>query len=416
VPRGSPRFASSPNVFDAIAGGDVLLHHPYEGFGAVIDFLRSATDDPDVLAIKMTLYRAGSHSETAAALIRAAEKGKQVAVSIELKARFDEENNIGWARALERAGAHVFYGTAGLKTHAKVLLVVRREGGKLKRYVHVSTGNYNAMTAKLYTDMGLFTCDPDMGHDASELFNSLSGFSRKSTYRKMAVAPVTLRQTILSKIEEQTKTALSGRPARIFAKINSLVDDEVIRSLYRASAAGVSVDLLVRGVCCLRPGVPGISEKIRVHSLVGRFLEHERVIVFGVGKDESFFLTSADWMPRNLDRRVEILFPIQSATIRERIRRECIEPLERDNCRVYDMDAQGVYKRRTPPPQSPAIDAQTCAARGHAGTPASPAIPAESAPPIDFDERAGASAGPPAGSGAKHTPDVARASSRSPPP
>jgi polyphosphate kinase len=377
VPRDSPRFAASPNVFDAIGAGDVLLHHPYESFGAVIDFLRAAADDPDVLAIKMTLYRAGSHSETAAALIRAAEKGKQVAVSIELKARFDEENNIGWARALERAGAHVFYGTAGLKTHAKVLLVVRREGGKLRRYVHLSTGNYNASTAKLYTDTGLFTCDPDMGHDASELFNSLSGFSRRSAYRKLAVAPVTLRSTILSKIEAQTKAALSGKPARIFAKLNSLVDEEVIRALYRASMAGVAVDLLVRGVCCLRPGISGISEKIRVHSLVGRFLEHERVVVFGVGKDESFFLTSADWMPRNLDRRVEVLFPIESAAIREKLRRECIEPLERDNCRVYDMDAQGVYKRRSPPPRSAAIDAQTWAAEGHAETSTSHAAAAE---------------------------------------
>src|SRR5580658_10111276 len=310
VPR-TTDLAGPDDIFAAIAEGDILLHHPYDGFGTVLEFLRAAAEHPDVLAIKMTLYRAGSNSETAAALVRAAERGKQVAVSVELKARFDEENNILWARALERAGAHVFYGAAGLKTHAKALLVVKREGHALRRYVHLSTGNYNASTAKLYTDTGLLTCDPDIGADATELFNALSGFSRTPSYRKLAVAPVTLRSTILSKIEAQIGLARASKPARIFAKLNALVDKQVIDTLYRASSAGVSIDLVVRGVCCLRPGVPGLSDNIRVRSLVGRFLEHERVLVFGAGGDAQYFLTSADWMPRNLDRRVELLFPVQ---------------------------------------------------------------------------------------------------------
>ncbi len=373
----TPGWATPSAIFEAIARGDILLHHPYDGFGPVLEFLRAAADDPDVLAIKMTLYRAGSNSETAAALVRAAEKGKQVAVSIELKARFDEENNIGWARALERAGAHVFYGASGLKTHAKVLLVVRREGHTLRRYVHLSTGNYNATTAKLYTDTGILTCDPDIGADVSELFNSLSGFSRNTRYRKLAVAPITLRSTLLSKIDEQATCASAGKPARIFAKLNALVDTDVIHALYRASSAGVSVELVVRGVCCLRPGVPGVSENIRVRSLIGRFLEHERVLVFGTGSDEAFFLSSADWMPRNLDRRVELLFPVRSVAIRERIRRECLEPLDRDNCRVYEMRADGTYERRQPAPGSPEVDAQQWAAhRDAAATTAERPAPA----------------------------------------
>jgi polyphosphate kinase len=350
--------AGVDDIFGAIANGDILLHHPYDSFGTVLEFLRAAAEHPDVLAIKMTLYRAGSHSETAAALVRAAERGKQVAVSVELKARFDEENNILWARALERAGAHVFYGAAGLKTHAKALLVVKREGHGLRRYVHLSTGNYNASTAKLYTDTGLLTCDPDFGSDATELFNALSGFSRTPAYRKLAVAPVTLRSTILAKIDAQIGLARASKPARIFAKLNALVDKQVIDALYRASAAGVAVDLVVRGVCCLRPGVPGLSENIRVRSLVGRFLEHERVLVFGAGGDAQYFLTSADWMPRNLDRRVELLFPVQSEAIQARLQREVLEPLERDNCRVYEMHADGTYIRRQPAAGAQPIDAQ----------------------------------------------------------
>jgi polyphosphate kinase len=360
-----PEWATRDAIFDAIAQRDILLHHPYDGFDPVLEFLRAAAEHPEVLAIKMTLYRAGNHSETAAALVRAAEKGKQVAVSVELKARFDEENNIGWARALERAGAHVFYGAAGLKTHAKMLLVVRREGRSLRRYVHMSTGNYNTSTAKLYTDAGLLTCDPDIGSDVSELFNALSGFSRGPRYRKLSVAPITLRSTILAKIEAQTERARASKPARIFAKLNALVDKDVIDALYRASSAGVNVDLVVRGVCCLRPGLPGVSENVRVRSLVGRFLEHERVLVFGAGEEASYYLTSADWMPRNFDRRVELLFPIESEAIKERLRREVLEPLDRDTCRVYDVDSEGRGRRRQPAPGGREIDAQLLA--GQAG-------------------------------------------------
>jgi polyphosphate kinase len=344
--------------FARIASGELLLHHPYESFTPVLDLLRAAAHDPNVLAIKMTLYRAGSDAEAVKALIRAAEHGKQVAVSVELKARFDEENNIGWARALERAGAHVFYGASGLKTHAKALLVVRREADGLRRYVHLSTGNYNASTARVYTDLGFFTTDELIGEDVTELFNALSGFSRDVSYRKLAVAPRTLRPTLVAKIRRQAEHARRGEPARIFAKLNALVDAEVIRELYEASRAGVPIELLVRGICCLRPGVPGVSENIRVCSLLGRFLEHERVYVFGTGEAEEFFLASADWMPRNLDRRVEVLFPIASPALCDRIRHEVLEPFELDDCRVYTMDRDGKYVRRKPPAGAAPVDGQ----------------------------------------------------------
>jgi polyphosphate kinase len=347
--------------FARIASEELLLHHPYESFVPVLDLLRAAADDPNVLAIKMTLYRAGSDAEAVKALVRAAENGKQVAVSVELKARFDEENNIGWARALERAGAHVFYGASGLKTHAKALLVVRREAQGLRRYVHLSTGNYNASTARLYTDLGWFTTDEIVGEDVSELFNALSGFSREVAYRKLAVAPHTLRSALLSRIRREAERARRGEPARIFAKLNALVDAEVIRELYLASRAGVPIDLLVRGTCCLRPGVPGVSENIRVFSLLGRFLEHERVIVFGVGENEEVLLSSADWMPRNLDRRVEVLFPIAAPALRHRLRREVLEPFELDDCRVYELDRYGHYERRRPAPGAVATDGQVTA-------------------------------------------------------
>jgi polyphosphate kinase len=346
------------DVFAAIRQGDLLLHHPYDSFAPVLDFLRCAAEDPQVLAIKMTLYRAGSTADAVRTLVRAAENRKQVAVSIELKARFDEENNIAWARSLERAGAHVFYGDAILKTHAKVVLVVRREGDELQRYVHLSTGNYNAGTAKLYTDLGLLTCDAHLGEDATELFNSLSGFSRKPRYRKLAVAPTGLTEAILDKIEEQAERARQGRPAAIFAKLNSLIDVRVIQALYRASMAGVSIDLCVRGICGLRPGMAGISHNIRVFSIIGRFLEHERLFVFGVKGEEKFYLASADWMPRNLDRRVEVMFPVEAERLREQIRLEVIEPALLDNTSAYEMDADGNYARRTPGPDQPARTAQ----------------------------------------------------------
>ena len=289
TPRLPLDLAGDSDLFAAIAKQDILLHHPYDSFTPVLDFLRAAAEDPRVLAVKMTLYRAGNNAEAVRALVRAAENRKEVAVSIELKARFDEENNILWARTLEHAGAHVFYGDAALKTHAKLVLVVRREGGALHRYVHLGTGNYNAGTARLYTDLGLLTADRQIGEDVAELFNSLSGFSRKQRYRKLAVAPTGMAEAILAKIEQQTAQASEGRPARIFAKLNSLVDVRVIQALYRASRAGVSVELCVRGICCLRPQVPGVSENIRVVSVLGRFLEHERVFAFGPEGKETFF-------------------------------------------------------------------------------------------------------------------------------
>ena len=353
-----PALVENPDVFRAISAGDILLHHPYDSFAPVLEFLNQAAEDPDVLAIKITLYRTGSNSQIVSALIRAVENGKQVAVSIELKARFDEANNIVWARALERAGVHVFYGAADVKTHAKVALVVRREKERLVRYVHLSTGNYNASTAKVYTDVGLLTADASIGEDASELFNSLSGFSKKSRYRKLAVAPVSLRESILGKIEAQAAKARAGEPSRIFAKLNSLVDAQVIRALYRASQAGVPIDLNVRGICCLRPGVAGLSENIRVFSLVGRFLEHDRVFIFGAPGEDEYFLSSADWMPRNFDRRVEVMFPVEAAALREKISNEIVEPVYSDNCRARDLDSEGRYHRRQPAAREAERDCQ----------------------------------------------------------
>ncbi|HVV53437.1 MAG TPA: polyphosphate kinase 1 [Polyangia bacterium] len=346
------------DLFELIRKGDLLVHHPYDSFGPVLSFLRQAAEDPDVLAIKMTLYRTGSNAEVVKSLIRAAENHKQVAVSVEIKARFDEENNIAWARALERAGAHVFFGHAELKTHAKAALVVRREGEGLRRYVHLSTGNYNETTSRLYTDLGLFTADPEFGEDLSEFFNGLSGFSKKARHRKLAVAPTALAEAILSKIEAQTERARAGKPAAIFAKLNALCDVEVIRALYRASGAGVRITLCVRGVCCLRPGIPGVSDNIRVMSILGRFLEHERVLVFGPPGEEELFLSSADWMPRNLHRRVEIMFPVESPALREQIRQEVLEPMLADSAFAYDMDAEGAYARRVPPDGEAARGAQ----------------------------------------------------------
>jgi polyphosphate kinase len=351
-------WAEKGDPFSAIRAADVCLHHPYDSFVPVLELLSFAAQDPGVLAIKMTLYRAGSDAEAMRALVRAAENGKQVAVSIELKARFDEANNIAWARALERAGAHVFYSSAEMKTHAKALLIVRREGSDLRRYVHLSTGNYNASTTRLYTDVAFLTCDARIGEDVSELFNSLSGFSLASRYRVLSVAPTTLRTKVLELIDEQARRAAAGGQGRIFAKLNALVDPEVIRALYRASTAGARIELVVRGPCSLRPGLPGVSERIRVRSLLGRFLEHERVFAFGAEGEEQLFLSSADWMPRNLDRRVELLFPVTSEALRRQVLEECIWPLAHDHCGAYEMDADGNYRRRTPSDDGPRPDAQ----------------------------------------------------------
>ncbi|HZW89162.1 MAG TPA: polyphosphate kinase 1, partial [Myxococcaceae bacterium] len=351
-------LAEAQDPFAVVRQGDILLHHPYDSFQPVLHFLRRAAEDPAVLAIKMTLYRTGSNSEIVKALIAAAENGKQVAVAIELKARFDEQNNIVWARQLERSGVHVFYGSVGLKTHGKVILIVRQEDAQIRRYVHLSTGNYNVTTSRLYTDLGLFTADQVLGEDVSEVFNALSGFAKVAHYRKLAVAPVTLADTVLRKIDEQTERARAGKPARIYAKMNALVDMPVIDALYAASQAGCPVDLCVRGICCLRPGVPGVSENIRVFSIVGRFLEHCRVFAFGAEDEEELFLASADWMPRNLYRRVELMFPVEDRALRARIHREVIEPSLTDNCRARDLQPDGTYVRRHPVPGEPARDGQ----------------------------------------------------------
>ncbi len=358
MPASRGIFSAPGNLFETIRKGDILLHQPYDSFDPVLRFLEDAAVDRDVLAIKMTLYRAGADSPIVAALARAAENGKQVAVLVELKARFDEENNIQWARSLERAGVHVAYGVEGLKTHAKIALVVRREGAAMRRYVHIGTGNYNAATARVYTDIGLFTARADFGHDASELFNFLTGFSKKTKYRRLAVAPFALHDRVIALIDQEVEKARQGKPSAIVAKMNALVDPSVIRALYRASRAGVSIDLAIRGICCLRPGVPGVSEGIRVSSVVGRFLEHSRAFSFGVGDEEEIYISSADWMPRNFYRRVEIMTPILDDKAREKIRQEVLDPIRADNARAQDLQSDGTYVRRHPAPGETPFDTQ----------------------------------------------------------
>jgi polyphosphate kinase len=351
-------YSTPGSAFDAIRKGDILLHHPYDSFDPVMRFLEDAADDPDVLAIKMTLYRTGTDSPIVAALARASENGKQVAVLVELQARFDEEKNIQWAQSLERAGVHVAYGVEGLKTHAKIALVVRREGNSMRRYVHVGTGNYNRVTSKIYTDLGLFSARPEFGHDASELFNVLTGFSKRTKYKRFTVAPFSLHEKVLALIAREEEKARAGRPSSIIAKMNSLVDANVIRALYRASGAGVPITLAVRGICCLRPGVPSVSDNVSVSSVVGRFLEHSRCFSFGVGEEEEIYISSADWMPRNFFRRVELMVPILDEKAREKIRQEVLDPLVKDNSRARDLGADGEYRRRTPPSAENRVDAQ----------------------------------------------------------
>jgi polyphosphate kinase len=378
VSRHPEDLAEAPDPFAVIRRRDLLLHHPYDSFGAVLSFIRRAAEDPQVLAIKMTLYRAGANSEVVKALVHAAENGKQVAVSIELKARFDEANNIAWARTLERAGAHVFFGHAASKTHAKVALVVRQESDGLRRYVHLSTGNYNATTARLYTDVGILTANPEIGEDASELFNGLSGFSKQPRYRRLAVAPVGMIEAIIAKIDDQAARARAGGKGYVFAKLNALVDVRVIQALYRASQAGATIELCVRGICCLRPGVQGVSENIRVFSIMGRFLEHERMFLFGTAETEQIFLSSADWMPRNLLRRVEVMFPVEAPALREQLHRETIEPALADNAHAYDMRADGSYLQRSPPAGEAPRSAQAIALErtvGQAPPPEAPPAP-----------------------------------------
>lgn len=343
-PQPIPQIEAEDDMFKAISNKDILLHHPYHSFDPVIELVKQAANDPNVLAIKQTLYRVSGNSPIVEALAQAAENGKQVTVLVELKARFDEQNNIIWAKRLEMAGCHVIYGLVGLKTHCKILLIVRMEEDGIKRYVHMSTGNYNDITAKFYTDIGLMTADPYFGSDASTVFNMLSGYSRLTKMYKLAVAPVELRKKFVNLIRQEANFAHSGKKARIIAKLNSLVDEEIINELYEASKAGVEIDLLVRGICCLKPGISGLSENIRVKSIVGRFLEHSRVYCFYNDGEEQIFLSSADWMGRNLDRRVEILFPIEDRDLVSSLK-DMLKTYLKDTEKTRVLDKNGNYKR-----------------------------------------------------------------------
>jgi polyphosphate kinase len=345
VPRVPPAFANAGNIFDVIRKQDVLVHHPYESFGSVVDFVERAADDPQVLAIKQTLYRTSGGGPIIPALARAAQNGKQVTALVELKARFDEENNIGWARELEQSGVHVVYGVVGLKTHCKAALVVRREPDGIRRYVHLSTGNYNPVTARLYTDIGLFTANPDFGEDVSAMFNLLTGYSRRRNWRKLRVAPVDLREHVIALIDREREHAEQGRPARIIVKMNALVEPSVIDALYRASQAGVRIELVVRSICCLRSGLPGVSEHIRVTSIVDRFLEHSRVFYFENAGAPDVFLASADWMPRNFFRRIEVMFPIEDPKLKARIVETVLPTVLGDNVKARLQQADGSYIR-----------------------------------------------------------------------
>jgi polyphosphate kinase len=351
VPRGLER--RGPDIFAAIAQRDILLHHPYDSFDPVVEFVTSAANDPRVLAIKQTLYRTSGDSPISRALIAAAEAGKHVTALVELKARFDEANNVSWARQMERAGVHVVFGFLDLKTHCKVSLVVRQEGQRLRRYVHLGTGNYNPTTALLYTDLGLFTADEAVAEDASALFNLLTGYSQGHDWQRLIVAPNDLHRRTIELIDEQADRARSGRPSRIFAKLNSLVDHRVIEALYRASQAGVPIDIIARGICSLRPGIPGLSESIRVRSIVDRFLEHSRIYVFGPDDEARVFLSSADWMPRNFFRRVEVMFPVLAPDLAGRILHEIVPVYLADNTRARVLGPDGAFHLLHPAADEP---------------------------------------------------------------
>ena len=343
-PQPSVDFMGRGDIFEVIRENDILIHHPYESFESVIDFVNASANDPDVLAIKQTLYRVSGDSPVVKALMQAAENGKQVTVLVELKARFDEENNINWAKKLENSGCHVIYGLVGLKIHCKICLVVRREEDGIRRYIHLGTGNYNDNTAKIYTDLGFFTCRETFGQDISALFNVLTGYSAISSWNKISVAPLSMRAMFVNCIENEERNAKEGKEARIHAKMNSLVDVDIINALYRASAAGVEIKLLVRGICCLCPGIPGVSENITVLSIIDRFLEHSRIFYFENGGNPKIYLSSADWMPRNLDRRVEVTFPVED----ERLMRELASVLElsfSDTVKLRILRRDGGYVR-----------------------------------------------------------------------
>ena len=356
-PRVPQEIRNARSITQATRNGDILLYHPYDSFSPVVDFVRAAANDPEVLAIKQTLYRVGSNSPIVEALSEARDEQTQVAVLVELKARFDEEPNITWARQLEARGVHVAYGIVGLKTHAKICLVVRREGHGLRRYLHLGTGNYNPATSRVYTDFSYFTDDQKLAEDGSDLFNYLTGYSEHEEYQELLVAPVTLRDRVMRGIEEQTEKARNGAPARVTCKTNSLTDPKIIELLYEASQAGVKIDLIVRSICCLRPGVEGVSENIRVFSLVGRFLEHARIFAFGEGDGERIYLGSADLMQRNLDRRVETAFPLREKRHREKVRRLLDLQLS-DTANGWELNTDGEFERRHPGEGEEPLDSQ----------------------------------------------------------
>lgn len=343
-PQPVPELAADEDIFEQIRQKDILLHHPYQTFMPVVEFIRQAARDQDVLAIKQTLYRVSGNSPIIAALAQAAENGKQVSVLVELKARFDEENNIVWAKKLEKAGCHVIYGLVGLKTHSKITLVVRREEDGIRRYVHLGTGNYNDATAKLYTDLGLMTCKEAIGEDATAVFNMLSGYSEPLSWNKLSLAPLWLKDRFLYLIRRETEHALAGREGHIIAKMNSLCDRDIMAALYEASAAGVKIELIVRGICCIRVGIPGVSENIQVRSIVGNFLEHSRIFYFANDGKPEIYMGSADWMPRNLERRVEILFPIDDAELKGRVLHILKRQLQ-DTVKAHILQPDGTYEK-----------------------------------------------------------------------
>lgn len=358
VPLLAEPLSSSHALFETVSQADVLVHHPYDSFRSVEEYVASAAKDPAVFGIKQTLYRVGSESPLVESLLDAAEKGKQVAAMVELKARFDESNNLVWARALERAGVHVTYGFSEMKTHCKLCLVVRKESTGMKTYVHIGTGNYNPTTARIYTDLGLFTCNEEITQDVSELFNYLTGYSKQTKFRKLLVAPLNLREGILEKIKHETSLHRKHGNGRIIWKLNHLVDPEVIDALYHASSCGVKVELYVRGVCCLRPNLPGLSDNIRVVSIVGRFLEHSRIYLFANAGKPDILIGSADAMRRNLDRRIEVLCPVESPRLIAFIRDRILDPYRKDNVRAWDLQADGSYVRKACKPGERAFDVQ----------------------------------------------------------
>ena len=394
VPHSVPDVANAANIWSAIRARDILMHHPYESFNPVVDFIETAACDDRVLAIKQTLYRTSSDSPVVRALQRAADAGKQVTAVIELKARLDEERNIAWARELEKSGVHVVFGFVGLKTHCKVALVVRREEDGIRRYVHLGTGNYNPQTARLYTDIGMFTCNPDFADDVSALFNYLTGYSELPVWKKLIVAPSRLQNFMIEMFDREAEFEKAGKGGRIIAKLNGILEPLVVQALYRASRAGVKIDIICRGICALRPGIPGVSENIRVVSIVDRFLEHSRIYYFGNGGDPVVYVGSADLMDRNLSRRVEVIFPIEQPDLKQRVIKEILEVSLSDNAKARELQSDGSYKRVSPPEGTTAISSQAtfmanAAASDHRDLPLAPTVEETVSKPVRRNRKRG---------------------------